>query len=411
MSFQELYTETNQDSMFQDMNLHDINLFQNFEWQQKLHNTLTGQPGLLGYEKPSLYSNQMPSGTYFSTAPGYSSDLAQYNNFIVDYHQPGAGDDFLNSISTFECPTTPQASSPLTCLNISTPGSLLNPPRSVLPTERTPSARGSTQENGLKNATKSCAYTYNPLELAPASWDIFEYNSFGELELDRKYSTQELYRYLYSNPQHQVGETCNPKLGGFTLWIQRTPHDSTAGYGHPQAGLCRFKTCEHNNVIKAGDIRVAFDEMTKVVLNLDPKHNAGYVHLSCLEKKMDFPKLCKDLDVRPEDRVLPLEGAQKNLMILQDRTELDHVQRFIDFCNVNGRAPLSYPGLGTLNDEISRFRRRKMKGPAISQWQRWGVEWDNVNKAKKQHAKDLAKAKKDGVRAKKETAKKRACEE
>lgn len=120
--------------------------------------------------------------------------------------------------------------------------------------------------------------------------------------------------------------------------------------------------------------------MTKVVLNLDPKHNAGYVHLSCLEKKKDFPKLCKDLDVRPEDRVLPLEWAQTNLMILQDRTELDHVQRFIDFCNVNGRAPLSYPGLGTLNDEISRFRRRKMNRPAISQWQRWGVEWYNAER-------------------------------
>lgn len=188
----------------------------------------------------------MPSGPYFSTAPAYSSDLAQYNNFIVDYHQPGAADDFLNSFSTFERPTAPQAgptnsnpaSSPLTSLNISTPSSPLNPPRSVLPTERTPSSGGSTQENGLKNATKSCAYTYKPIDIAPASWDIFGYNSFGELEPDRTYSTQELYRYLYSNPQHQVGETCNPKLGVFTLWIQRTPHDSIAGYGYPQAGLC-----------------------------------------------------------------------------------------------------------------------------------------------------------------------------
>lgn len=90
---------------------------------------------------------------------------------------------------------------------------------------------------------------------------------------------------------------------------------------------------------KAGDIRVAFDQLTKYISNLNPKHNVGYVHLYyCLERKVDFPILCKDLDVKPEDRALPLQRAQENPMMMRVRTELDHVQRFIGSCNANCRA-------------------------------------------------------------------------
>lgn len=70
-------------------------------------------------------------------------------------------------------------------------------------------------------------------------------------------------RYLHNNPQHRGCETYNPKLGGLTLWIQRTPQDSALGHGYPKASLCRFEDREHINVIKAGDIRVAFDERIK----------------------------------------------------------------------------------------------------------------------------------------------------
>lgn len=89
---------------------------------------------------------------------------------------------------------------------------------------------------------------------------------------------------------------------------------------------------------------MAFDELIKYISNLDPKHNAGYVHICCLGKIMDFAMLCKDLYVKPEDRALPLERAPENPMMMRDRTELDNVQRFIDFCNANCRAPRSYPG-------------------------------------------------------------------
>lgn len=402
MNFEEIYTETNNemDDIFQDINWDEFDSFQEFEWQQNLENILLPgqQLDLMENDVPSIYNNQMPpSGPYFSTAPTapvYTHDQDQYDEFAFDQQ---AGPTYSSLPSSL--PSSPP-SSQLTRLNICTS------PRSVLPTaEQTPSAsaRGSTQEIGPKKATESCEleYAYKPLEIAPASWDIFEYNKFGELEPGRTYSAQELLQYLYCNPQHQVDEKYNPKLGGFTLWIQRTPRasdDFEYGHHHPEAGLCRFENCEHNNnVIKAGDIRVAFDELTNNTPNLDPKHNAGYTHLSCLEKQIDFPMLCKDLKVKPENRVLPLEITQKNPMILQDRTELDHVQRFIDFCNVNGRAPLSYPVLGTLYDEISRLWPSERKRPALERWQRGGVEWDDVDKAKKHHAKELAKAKKDDV--------------
>lgn len=172
-------------------------------------------------------------------------------------------------------------------------------------------------------------------------------------------------RYLYSNLQHRVDETHNPKLGRLTLWIQRAPQDSALGYGHPEASLCWFEDFEHINVIKVGDTRVTFDELTKYISNFNPKHNAGYVHLCCFEKKMKFPMLCKDLNVKPEDRVLPLVRSQENPMMIRDRTELDHMQRFIDFYNAKSRALRFYPGLRTLNDEILGFGRRELKGRAL----------------------------------------------
>ena len=41
--------------------------------------------------------------------------------------------------------------------------------------------------------------------------------------------------------------------------------------------------------------------------------NAGYVHLFCLERFMEFPDICSKLGVRAEDRVLSLESHGKNL--------------------------------------------------------------------------------------------------
>lgn len=209
-----------------------------------------------------------------------------------------------------------------------------------------------------RKATNSRLYAYKALDFIPISWDIFAYNSFGELESGRTYSHK---RWC---------DTCI--TSGLTLWIQRTPQDSALGHGYPKASLCRFEDCEHINVINAGDIRVAFDELITCLSNLNPKHNAGYVHLCCLEKKADFSMLCKDPDFKPEDGALPLERVQENPMMMRDRTELDYVQRFIDFCNANCCAlrsgwvsrkalPFSNGSKGVSNDMTNTRRRRIMQ--------------------------------------------------
>lgn len=400
MAFQDIYTKANEAGIFQDI-----------EWGQSFGNTfIDEQPDLLEHEEPSLYTSQFSSGPYFLTTP-VDPDLIQYD---IGHPPPGAVDDLWNSSYTFEGPAAPPAnpiyssppsspprspssgpaSSPLTGLNISNP---LSPPYSLLPTEQTTpihelytaGTERSVQGNRPKKATKSHSYGYKPLDIAPASWDIFLYNSLGELEPGRTYSALEIVRYLYRNPKNHVGETYNPKLGGLKLWIQRTPPDSSLAHGHSEAGLCRFEDCEHNNVIRAGDVRVAFDELTKYIPNLNPQHNAGYVHLSCIEKKMNFPMLCKDLDIKPEDRVLPLEPTHRNEMMMQDRSELEHVHRFITFCEEHRRAPQSYPRLGTLHDEILKFQRVRLEKEAFKQWQTKGGEWDDQDKARRQQAKDL----------------------
>lgn len=66
--------------------------------------------------------------------------------------------------------------------------------------------------------------------------------------------------------------------------------------------------------------------------------------------------------------------------------------------------------------QCSAFGPSELKGPALQQWQQRGVEWYDEYKAKKDHARNLLKARREFVaRARKEAAKmnkkKRACRE
>lgn len=380
----------------------EAGIFENIYGKQSVDNTNIEQPDVLEYEEPSIYSSQFSASPHFVEVPVCPA-LAECDDFSFGYLQPGAVDELWNRTFTSTAASRPASTSPptsqLTSLAPNYPRSSLSPPTSIFPMGQI-GIQGKKPQKG----TNCHSYDYKPLNIAPTSWDIFEYNCFGELNPGRTYSVKELVRYLYSNPQNHVGETYNPKLGGLTLWVQRTPQDFAAEYGHPEACLCRFENCEHSNLIKVGDVRVAFDELTKLNPSLNPQHNAGYVHLSCLEKEMNFPMLCKDLDVKPEARILPLGRTHDNPMILEDRTELEHVQRFITFCNDMGRAPQSYPSQGLLIDEILRLRPKAL-APKLRR--KRGVRRENENKAKNQHAKNVLKTKRDGAWAKKGVAKKK----
>ncbi|MCJ1422921.1 hypothetical protein MMC29_000801 [Sticta canariensis] len=204
---------------------------------------------------------------------------------------------------------------------------------------------------------------YPPLENAPACWDYFEYNQHGELKPGNIYSVEEIEWYLFRNPKHLTPFGYFPKLGGLTLWIQRAPNPEKHCHSDPSVLRCRLKCCEQAGIISEGELRVAFDEQTRMFPNHNPQHNAGYVHFSCLERFLDFPRTCIELIVKAEDRVLSAKRPTGNCMMLQSIEEVDLVDRFVNFCSANRRAPASYPVMnmqthtrpfqGTLISEIN----------------------------------------------------------
>ncbi|MCJ1462497.1 hypothetical protein MMC07_001099 [Pseudocyphellaria aurata] len=231
---------------------------------------------------------------------------------------------------------------------------------------------------------------YQSLTKAPESWDCFEYNANGELEPDRTYSAEEIERYLFQNPQHFTPNGYSPKLGGLTLWIQRAPRRADQCHKDHLGYKCRFKNCHHGGTIAEGQLRVAFDENTRACPIYNPQHNAGYVHLKCLENFLALPNICTQLNVKAEDRVLSDESLKKNCMILRDVTEADLLTRFIDFCSTNGRGPASYPSMHsnvrdcipehTLKQEIQALEARRYTPRMQQVWEtqgRYGVMVEN----------------------------------
>ncbi|KAI9873394.1 MAG: hypothetical protein M1830_009254 [Pleopsidium flavum] len=185
---------------------------------------------------------------------------------------------------------------------------------------------------------------YTALTCTPPSWQDFSYISFGELEAGRTYSAAQLNRYLFEHPLHQTPNGFNSKASGLQLRIQKNPADSARRYPTYTSSRCRFEKCfGKNNCINQGQYRVAFDEQTFRDANTDPQHNAGYVHLYCLEKHLDFPLICATLNIRVEKRSLPKEPDARNRMRLGKSAALEEVAKdFIKTCET-GELPADYP--------------------------------------------------------------------
>ena len=185
---------------------------------------------------------------------------------------------------------------------------------------------------------------YAKLDSRPAAWNNFSYNEYGELKAGQTFTVEEVYTYLYHHPLHTLSNgQFNPKKGGLKLWIQRNPADSKSRYGESCSSRCRFKDCiAENHLIGQGQVRVCFDELSCRGQNLDPFFNAGYVHLWCLERFMDFPKICQTLQVKVENRILVHEPNVKNRMMLRSAQEIREAERFIRKCD-QGKVPDSYP--------------------------------------------------------------------
>ena len=199
------------------------------------------------------------------------------------------------------------------------------------------------------------------------------------------FTQEEMRMYLFEHPLHTNDGIYNPKQGGLRLWIQRNPADSKSRYGHSCAARCRFQDCiAQHRLIGQGQYRVCFDELSCRGGNLDPMHNAGYVHLYCLERFMDFPRICSTLLVRVENRTFPNEQNGKNKMMLGSSAESKEAARFINNCE-KGMVSSSYPNYqipdrpyeGTLNHRICvkkvaaeplRIKRARVSNPLNIQY-------------------------------------------
>ena len=147
---------------------------------------------------------------------------------------------------------------------------------------------------------------YDNLPRAPSSWTHngfeFRYNSYGELDNPFTLSIDQMIDFLYYHPLHKI---TGRRERGLVLWVQTVPADSGTRYPNQRSDKCRFAECPvSQNTIHKGFFRVAIDEHHHSGIKVDPYHCAGFVHLYCLEKFLDFPSLCKEINVQPDNRLL-----------------------------------------------------------------------------------------------------------
>lgn len=188
------------------------------------------------------------------------------------------------------------------------------PAQQLSPPKRTSKSRRRSNIAGLDPSR-----FYKPLPRPPDSWcpsqsvdTQFRYNAQGELDPSCKFLRQQISEYLTYHPLHTLyGPAPSTKYSGLRLLIQTTPADSEKRYPTKLSSKCRFANCPvPNHTIRNGQFRVAFDEQSNSTEPLDPFHNAGYVHLYCLEKNFDFPRMCQHFNVQGDDREF-LEGRNK----------------------------------------------------------------------------------------------------
>lgn len=163
------------------------------------------------------------------------------------------------------------------------------------------------------------------------------YDKFGQLEGNAGYEKEVIEHYLCKH--HFYGERSSVKNCGLTLWIQRAPL-VTNSYGAAPA-ICLYKDChvDQNRHIQAGDVRIAFDEKTALGLERDPRINAGYVHLKCLEAHIPhhrqmFAKLNFKVEGRGPHKKNPWLN---NPTIFSTMSQIIYAEDYIEGCSKESR--------------------------------------------------------------------------
>lgn len=174
---------------------------------------------------------------------------------------------------------------------------------------------------------------YENLKNPQANWRSshyeFTYDKHGELSKE-VYSTKQMKEFIYEHPR---SEDCE-----LTIWIQKSPADSARRYPSEHSSRCRFRDCPMGiafkvNTIRHGHYRVAFDEKWfKYGDEADPFIVAGYAHLYCMERFLDFAEICRKFNVRLDTRVLINEPKQHFAPSLADCVESRIAADFLKSC-------------------------------------------------------------------------------
>ncbi|OLN83375.1 hypothetical protein CCHL11_03011 [Colletotrichum chlorophyti] len=163
---------------------------------------------------------------------------------------------------------------------------------------------------------------YDTLPETPTGWGgsdptgnpLFRYNSMGELHPSLRFGRDEILYYMRERKSRNLP---------LTLWIQNVPHGCKSRVADDRARGCRWSGCPaQKGTILKGFWRVCFDERPATSGNQhNPYHNAGYMHLWCLDRCFDLFEITCAFDLRPDTR--HFEKEQRNSMAMtRDHDEL-----------------------------------------------------------------------------------------
>lgn len=180
-------------------------------------------------------------------------------------------------------------------------------------------------------------YTYvdHPCE----NWDDFKYSKYGELEPSKLYSAEQINHYLFDHPLHK--SAADKTSSELILRVHRNPSRSATRFPTTLSHRCRFADCPIQT-INQGHISVSFCEIDKSHPNHDPFLEAGWVHLYCLERFTDFPRVCAKLNILADTRELQKEEHGKNFFKLGTDAEAKLAHKFIKACRTD-TLPDNYP--------------------------------------------------------------------
>ena len=205
---------------------------------------------------------------------------------------------------------------------------------------------------------------YTPLKFSPRPWDCFRYNQYGELDPAQLYTPEEIMKYLFNHPL-QSGQ--DRRSSPLRILVQRNPPSARHRYPTIFSNRCRFHECPYPT-INQGHLRVGFSESSITGTNHDPYILAAYVHLWCLERFCDLPRIISQLNFSADKRTLPFEPKQRNgmrLALTHEKGKIitfeEHIlNNFIQTCR-DGTLDPNYPRYdqpnrpheGTLTHQLS----------------------------------------------------------